>query len=99
MTQARARSRRDFLSVLATTTVGLPLLAACGQLAPAAPAKPTAAAAAAKPGSLYPSFIAYTNPAKPDFPSPGPLYQDGYSTYPKNPQKALPPTPPGNNSK
>ena len=40
-----------------------------------------------------------TGGPKPDFPAPGPLYQDGFSTYPKNPVKALPATPPGLGSK
>ena len=36
---------------------------------------------------------------KPDIPSSGPLYEDGYNAYPANPLKANPPTPPANGGK
>jgi putative aldouronate transport system substrate-binding protein len=101
-------SRRRFIRVLAGTAVAgaaLPLLAGCGQTAPSAssgnvaPGAATAAVGAAKPGSAYPTFMPSTGGPKPDFPAAGPQYQDGFSTYPKNPVKALPPTPPGLGSK
>ena len=95
-------SRRGFLRVVAGGAA-LPLLAACGQAAPTAPssnaATAAAPAAATKPGSAYPTFMASTGGPKPDFPASGPQYEDGFSTYPKNPVKALPPTPPGLGSK
>jgi putative aldouronate transport system substrate-binding protein len=85
-------SRRTFLKLVPIAGGALPLLAACGLTAPTAPsAPPTAAAgpAASKPGSMYPTFIPFTGGAKPDFPSAGPLYQDGFINYPKNPQKVM----------
>jgi len=98
-------SRRDFLRIVVAITaggVGLPLLGACGTVAPSAPTPPPASSAgagAAKPASAYPSFVASSGAAKPDFPSGGPLYEDGFSTYPINPQKALTATPPTSSSK
>lgn len=91
-------SRRGFL---VTTGVGaaLPLLAACGSLAPAAPTAPPTSAAAAKPASALPTFIANTTGPKPDFPAAGPQYEDGFINYPTNPAKALPATPPGSGGK
>jgi putative aldouronate transport system substrate-binding protein len=90
-------NRRVFLQTLATGAT-LPLLAACGATAPAAPAAPAAGTApTSKPASAsaYPSFIPFTGGAKPDFPSAGALYQDGFINYPKNPQKVMLATPPG----
>jgi putative aldouronate transport system substrate-binding protein len=94
---------------------GLPLLAGCGLAAPAAPAGTSAQSAppstvapasltavpagASKAASAYPGYVPTTGGPKPDFPSQGPLYEDGYSTYPKNPVKALPADPPGLGSK
>jgi putative aldouronate transport system substrate-binding protein len=104
-------SRRGFLRVVAGGAVAgaaLPLLAACGQTVPSTPSSTvapgaTAAAAAptgaAKPSSAYPTFMASTGGPKPDFPASGPQFEDGFSTYPKNPVKALPATPPGLGSK
>src|ERR1700724_3768588 len=92
-------SRRRFLRIVVGGAVALPLLAACGQAAPAAPAgnvaPTTAPGAPTKPGNAYPTFQASTGGPKPDFPAPGPQYEDGFSTYPKTPVKALPPAPPG----
>jgi putative aldouronate transport system substrate-binding protein len=64
-----------------------------------APAGATPGAGAATPTSAYPTFAAATGGPKPDFPAAGPQYEDGFSTYPKNPVKALPATPPGLGSK
>jgi len=92
--QQNTHSRRGFLLTIAGGAA-LPLLGACGVVTPAAPTAPPAGApAAAKPTSLYPTFAAFTGGAKPDFPSAGPLYQDGFINYPKNPQKVVT-TPPG----
>jgi putative aldouronate transport system substrate-binding protein len=86
-------SRRNFIVTVAGG-VALPLIAACTPIAPTAPAGP-----AVKSGGAYPAFLVSTGGPKPDFPSTGPLYQDGFITYPKNPVKALPATPPGLGSK
>src|SRR5690349_15839040 len=93
-------TRRRFLLTVAGGAT-LPLLAACGNIAPSAPQAPPVStpAAATKPTSAYPSFIPFTGGAKPDFPSAGPLYEDGFSNYPKNPQKVLPATAPGGGGK
>ena len=87
-------SRRSFLTTLAAGAT-LPLLSACGLNAPAAPTAPVAGTPATKSGSAYPTFIAFTGGAKPDYPSAGPLYEDGFTNYPKSPQKVLPATAPG----
>jgi len=87
-------SRRTLLLAIGAGA-SLPLLSACGLNAPAAPTAPVTGTAGAKAGSAYPTFIPFTGGAKPDFPSSGPLYEDGFTNYPKNPQKVLPNTPPG----
>src|SRR5713101_1747684 len=97
-------SRRSFIRLVATSAVSgavLPLLAACGPAAPAAPtiAPAAGAPAPAKPGGAYPTFMPSTGGPKPDFAASGPQYEDGFSTYPKNPVKALPATPPATGSK
>jgi hypothetical protein len=109
-----AFGRRRFIRALAGSALAgaaVPLLAACGATAPSsspaattvttvAPGVGTAApVGAAKVASAYPTFAPSTGGPKPDFPSSGPLYEDGYSTYPKNPVKALPATPLGSGSK
>jgi len=93
-------SRRRLI-ITAAGGAALPLLAACSAVVPAAPtAAPSGSTGAvAKPASALPSFIANTTGPKPDFPAAGPQYQDGFINYPKNPTKALPPTPPGAGSK
>ncbi len=92
-------SRRTLL-LTAAAGATLPLLQACGLAGPAAPIAPTSAVVSpGKPTSAYPSFIPFTGGARPDFPSSGPLYEDGFINYPKNPQNALPPTPPGTGGK
>jgi putative aldouronate transport system substrate-binding protein len=97
----RTLSRRTAL-LMAAGGAALPLLAACGTATPAVPTAPPGGAgapAANKPASLYPTFAPAAGGPKPDFPSAGPLYEDGFSTYPKNPVKVLPATPPGLGSK
>src|SRR6266852_7952590 len=94
---AAAVSRRRFIRLVASgaaTGAVLPLLAACGPAAPAAPTVAPSAGtpAAAKPGGVYPTFMPSSGGPKPDFASTGPQYQDGFVTYPKNPVKALPAT-------
>jgi putative aldouronate transport system substrate-binding protein len=97
-------SRRTLL-LAAGASASLPLLSACGLGAPPATsppgAPPTGAPAVGTPApragaaSAYPSFVPFTGGAKPDFPSSGPLYEDGFTNYPKNPQPVMPSTPPG----
>jgi putative aldouronate transport system substrate-binding protein len=87
----------------ATTVVSTPAAAAkpaaaTASATPASAAKP-AAAAASSGGGLYPTFIPFTGGAKPDFPSTGPLYEDGFINYPKNPQSVMSATPPGSGGK
>ncbi len=96
-------SRRGLLLTVAGGAA-LPLLAACGAVAPAAPAAPpsgsaSSATTSAKPASALPNFIANTTGPKPDFPAAGPQYEDGFINYPTNPTKALPTTPPGGGGK
>jgi putative aldouronate transport system substrate-binding protein len=97
MSEISTFSRRGFIRTVAggaLLSAALPLLAACSPAAPpaptAAPGAVGAAGAAAKPGSALPTFIPATGGPKPDFPSAGPLYQDGFITYPKNPVKSMP---------
>src|SRR5258708_36458202 len=99
-----ALSRRRFMRIVASGAVvgtALPLLAACQAVVPGAAtvAPATGAPAAAKPGGAYPTFMPSTGGPKPEFPAAGPQYEDGFITYPKNPSKALPGTPPATGSK
>jgi putative aldouronate transport system substrate-binding protein len=50
-------------------------------------ARPTSA------GSLLPTYVPSAVRPTPDFPSAGPQYEDGYSTYPANPVQAVATTP------
>ncbi|HEU0168756.1 MAG TPA: hypothetical protein VFS62_13345, partial [Chloroflexota bacterium] len=62
-------------------------------------ATPAAAASGgAKASAALPAFIANTTGPKPDFAAAGPLYEDGFSTYPKNAIKSVT-TPPGSGGK
>ena len=95
----QTNSRRTFLRTLAGGAA-LPLLAACSPVVPGAPqASAGSTPAASKPTSLYPTFIPFTGGAKPDYPSAGPLYEDGFINYPKNPQKVMSSTPPATGAK
>ena len=72
----------------------LAALAACvptplGGQSNAPTSAPTSAAGA------LPSYFPQANGPSPDFPAPGPLYEDGFTYYPSNPPRALPATPPG----
>lgn len=95
------QTRRNFLRALGVATA-LPLLAACGAPAPSAPsnvAPATVAPAPPKTASAYPTYAPAPGGPKPDFPAPGPLYQDGFSTYPKNPTRVMANAQPGLGSK
>ena len=101
--------RRQFIRLLgvgALTGAAVQLLSACSPAAPpavsgtAAPATIAATPApAAKTSGVLPTYVPTTTGPKPDFVSPGPLYEDGFSKYPTNPVKALPATPPGSGGK
>src|SRR5712692_7811594 len=87
-------SRRGFLRVAVGGAVVLPgLLAACA--APSPPASPTAAAGAAKPGSVLPTFVPLQGGPKPDYVSAGQQYEDGWDLYPAKPVKSWTKAPPG----
>lgn len=93
--------RRDVLRQLAVGVMAagaLPLLQACGTLTPAAPtAAPAAAPAAAS--AVFPTYLPTTSGPKPDYPSSGPQYEDGFTNYPaNNPQSWTRPAP-GSGSK
>src|SRR5215207_284207 len=89
----QALKRREFIerTGLAVGALGLPmLLQAC---APAAPAPSGAGASApqgaAKATSVMPTYIPFPNKPKPDYPSQGDPYMDGYDNFPRDPVKAL----------
>src|SRR6266540_5806457 len=99
-------SRRQFIERAsrgaALGAVGLPLLlqacvpaAPTTQPAPAGTGSSSGAMPATKSGSLIPTYAAFPNKPKPDFPSQGDPYLDGYINFPKNPVKALPAEAPG----
>src|SRR5690242_12246456 len=72
------------------------LLEAC---TPGAPASTSAGSSSAKPGAtaasagakanVLPTYVQFANRPKPDYPSQGDPYLDGYENYPKNPVKAI----------
>jgi putative aldouronate transport system substrate-binding protein len=86
-------NRRQFIerTGLAVGALGLPLLLeACAPSAPSAgPAAPSGAPSAAKSASVFPTYVAFPNKPKPDYPSSGDPYLDGYDNFPKNPAKGL----------
>jgi putative aldouronate transport system substrate-binding protein len=91
-------SRRQFIERASIGALGLPLLAAAcvPANAPSAPTTAPAPAAGAKASSsLVPTYVPFANKPRPDFPSQGDPYLDGYINYPKNPAKALPAEAPG----
>ena len=106
----RHMTRRRVLKIAICGGAVVPLLAACGGVGPVAPTvAPSAGGPVAPTGvpstagstppapvaDALPTFIPNTSGPAPDFPAPGPQYENGYITYPKNPVKALPATPPG----
>jgi putative aldouronate transport system substrate-binding protein len=64
------------------------------------PANPTVGAGAApttpKPGSVLPTFMPLQGGPKPDYPSAGQQYEDGWDLYPSPPIKAWAKEPPAN---
>ena len=92
MTNRETTNRRTFIKGAAIAlTPGL--LAACA--APAPPSSPTASGTTAKPGSVLPTFVPLQGGPKPDYPSAGQQYEDGWDNYPTNPIKAWTKSPPG----
>jgi putative aldouronate transport system substrate-binding protein len=67
------------------------LLAACTPAAPT-PKTPTQATGATS-GTAFPTYQPAANRPAPDFPSAGPLYEDGYNNYPANPVRSVSQTP------
>jgi putative aldouronate transport system substrate-binding protein len=88
-------SRRDFIRVATSGAVAGTALffEACGGPVPPAPSRtpPTSAT----PGEVYPTFLATQGGPKPDFPSIGPLYEDGFKDFPSSPNRAWTKDPPG----
>jgi putative aldouronate transport system substrate-binding protein len=85
-------NRRQFIerTGLAVGALGLPwLLEACGQAAPAGGSPAAAGAGGTKSATVFPTYIPFPNKPKPDYPSSGDPYLDGYDNFPKNPAKAL----------
>src|SRR6202023_1597809 len=70
----------------AVGALGLTLLEACAPVAPSASAP---APSATKSGSAFPTYVAFPNKPKPDYPSSGDPYLDGYDNFPRSPIKAL----------
>jgi putative aldouronate transport system substrate-binding protein len=89
-------SRRRFLRVagrVAGGAMAVPLLAACAPTGPGAtPARPAAAVpttTGAAANSVYPRYAAFTGGPKADYPAMGPMYDDGFNSYPASPFKAI----------
>ena len=95
-------SRRTFMrgaagGALAGASLPL-LLAACGGAASSASSGTTASvgsSSSTKVANLYPTYAPVQGGPKPDFPSSGPEYEDGFSFYPKNATKLWTKDPPG----
>src|SRR5438552_2206661 len=77
----------------ATPTSAAPTSAAPTPVAPAVTSASTPSLAGSSTGAL-PAYIPAQNGPKPDFPSAGPLYEDGFTYYPKNPVKSWTKAPP-----
>jgi putative aldouronate transport system substrate-binding protein len=84
-------NRRQFIerTGLAVGALVTPaLLEACAPSPAAAP--PSATAATGNSGAnVMPTYVPFPNKPKPDFPSSGDPYLDGYNNFPKNPQKVI----------
>ncbi|MBV9896734.1 MAG: hypothetical protein JO020_21425 [Chloroflexi bacterium] len=100
-TESAGLSRRMFVR-LAVGVVGASpvLVGACAPSLPRASVggtttAPGPATGTGSTGSVYPTYIPTQNGPKPDYASDGPLYEDGYDNYPKNPQKSWLKDPPG----
>jgi putative aldouronate transport system substrate-binding protein len=86
-------NRRSFLKIAGGSAVLLPgLLAACAAPAPTAGG---ASATSAATASALPTFIPLQGGPKPDYPSAGQQYEDGWDNYPSPPVKSWTKAPPG----
>jgi putative aldouronate transport system substrate-binding protein len=88
-------NRRDLLR--AAGVVGATMaLQACLPPAPRAGSPvQTSSGGGATPGGVFPTYTPTQGGPKPDFPSIGPLYEDGFRHFPANPFKAWTKDPPG----
>ncbi len=89
-------SRRHFIRAVGGVTggaVALPwLMAARGGSASAPSGSPGSGSASANgspPSKLFPTYIPTKNGPKPDYPSTGPQYEDGFDNYPASQFKAI----------
>src|SRR5690242_12313018 len=90
-------TRRLFIQSVAAGAAALPsLVAACTAPAPSSPTAASAApTAAAKTGSVLPTYVPLQGGPKPDYPSAGEQYEDGWDNYPSPAPKAWTKGPPG----
>jgi putative aldouronate transport system substrate-binding protein len=102
MEDAPSLSRRALIRIGAGGGAAL-LLSACA-VAPSAPSAGPQTAAGPTPASVsknaavMPSYVPLAGGPKPDFPSAGPEYEDGFLRYPANAQPAWHRDPPGKGS-
>ncbi|MBV8085714.1 MAG: twin-arginine translocation signal domain-containing protein, partial [Chloroflexi bacterium] len=73
-------------------------VAASAAASSARPAASAVTSGAAKGSGALPAFMANSTGPKPDFPAAGPLYEDGFATYPKNAVRSVT-APPGSGGK
>ena len=88
--------RRRFVRLVGFAASGAgTLLLACGKAAPpaAAPTPVVGQSLPTKSAAVFPTYQAAANRPAPDFPSDGPLYEDGYNNYPRNPVRSVRQTP------
>ena len=91
-------SRRAVLKGVASGLVLAPgLLAACAPPAPTSSPPTSGAGASGTPAAanVLPTYVPLQNGPKPDYPSAGQQYEDGWDNYPTNPIKAWTKAPPG----
>ncbi|HEU0167042.1 MAG TPA: hypothetical protein VFS62_04635, partial [Chloroflexota bacterium] len=75
--------------IVSPAASGKPASSVAASAAPS-PGGSAPSSAGGKPGaSPLPTYIPQANGPKPDFPAPGPLYEDGFTYYPKNPPKVI----------
>src|SRR5690242_471775 len=97
----RIITRRSLLQWASAGAVGglmaacVPTPAAPTPVPPTSPPRALTPVAAPKTGSALPSYIPLASKPKPDFPSKGELYEDGYLRFPTPPIKSAPAEPPG----
>src|SRR5262245_30386745 len=87
-------SRRQFLCLTVASAAALALLEACAR-APSAPKPTSGAAAASSSANPLPTYLPVSNGPKPDFHSNDPRITDGFTNFPRSPQKSWTGSPPG----